>query len=1803
MSGSISMMATTFTSTFITVGAGLSNIPENACFAEVVIIGGGGGGGSTYYVLMGGQGGGAGSFGTYFIPIEPSYQFEYTVGLGSGASGTLTVESIGAGGKFNSSYHGGLDYDGTRVIVTGVSAGPGYISGYANTNGTSSTYIAKNIAGGSNGYFYLTTDGTTYVGTTEGACPGLKFTVDAQGGQGWPSRFQINNNTIITTIRKIVDTGGTLEVDYTNGFTNGFVDDQLIYIEGTPPSGNQGSITGYKPGGGNTNYYIRDITLLGSGNIQFKISSYPKSHRDFSATATTATSGTTATGLTFTFLTSFISYPGNGGNSFSGFGGSGLGGYEDTANHLVPFISATGDNGSKPSVLYYGGTGGGLGGGHFACAVDDSRVNGQQSVGVSGINGTGGGGAGGPYGGCNGGSGLVQITWYLSSPSPVPKKLTSLATQSITQLFTTTGQNIYIPAPLGAMTAELLLIGGGGGGGNYSLNPLNNPGDYQQTTGGSGGGQGMMMYSRFAVPQGPAIANIEVRGGVFFTESRWNANAPPSGNNVYWINYTMMGGTRSQTPVGPVLVFYGNYNNTTGNPIVAYASMNADDQGGLVINESLIIPYSLGGVVGIGLSTYNPQVRLPTGNNSFILIMKNTGGPSGVWFALTTEKGGAGTVIYKTDSTWSWSSMYSCVVGKGGDGLQSGTSTKFGMTTMSDELFVQEISQVSNGIYLVAGGGEAGVSAPGFAVERGRAYIVKDRVSGGITPIYSYDSLSAEGNNFGISISIGGTSGAASSVDIGGAGGSFSGGAPGGGSGQMNGGGGGGGGSGGGTTQIMAGGPGGDGLAMITWYGSTNAKLNPRTVSLGNVRTQTKVYTTGAGNNLPIPTGAFMAKVILVGAGGGGGGIPSSGISGSSGGGGGAICICMVPVANLDSSLYSYNVGSGGLGGTSGSSGISGEDSFITINGATIRAGGGGGGRTSSSSLVQGGSGGTITITDSSILELCVKHRISGDAVKGQPNGNTNNARGGNGGGLYGGKPSNQPNGGRGSGGAGFTVSSGNSPGRGGNGLVIVTWYYKIQDSTLDRLTSCFTNGPTIPTSSTTIWNNWARQLSFGNWLGVSLNSLGTVCAACVYHQAVGVQTGGIYIGTNTTDTMTWAWSGVQTGAPYGSGINGMYYTVSLNYDGKVCAAGSALGIFIGKYNPSNPTQYNWSGAQGSIIFNSIPTTEGVWLNLSLNNDGNVCIAVDAHNSLGGKNPGIWIGSDLGAAEWTWTRQSPTRSGDTLWKDCSISGGGLGDLLVCAACSATDGNVWIGTYNSSTPYQYTWTKQTSIPTGYWLSVSLSKDGRTCAACQNGGFIYIGYNTGSTEWGWQKQPPQQQWQSVSLDRFGTVCAACSYTDRGVIIGRRLSNSTWFWSFQTENIPSILSLENIRYRNVSLNNEGTICVASIENTVQPVNLADGALYIGSLRPVARITQWYTQGSPLPSPLTCRGVSLNNSGNVCALATFDGNGIFIGTGTPTSESSLTWTDQTSTGNIQFSAISMNYTGNVCGASTYLNKLYIGTYIVSTQWKWEQQDGLGSADWRSVSMNSNGDVCAACTLQGYIWIGRYSNNEWTWKDETPSYSAVANPRYAYIWISLNGPGTVCAACGGLSYDPTAVGSVSVGRYSGSSWTWTNETPFNLSTKCWNHIKLNYSGDVCVVSVWHGYLYVGRYSGTSWDWEEIYTLGIGTHNCSINSAGTIIASVNYFGHLWIGNYITNTGTVSEIAVRLPEASPSLGAPATDAATPSAASPTANTGSWSWSYENSPGPRFWNDCSLNYAGTVLAACSESDVWIAAIRIF
>jgi hypothetical protein len=492
--------------------------PSNVYRVAAVAIGGGGGAGnSSSYSALGG-GGGALAY-TNNIPVVPGNY--YTVQVGAGGTGVVTIGGNEYGGAGGASYF----KDESTVKAIGGSGGlyslatiqipldQAAFDGAGNYSGTNAAYVSFTAGGGQSGGGYYTYSWT---------CPANVYSVSvvAVGGGGSGGGGSCGGG------------GGGGGLAYGNNIpvTPGTVYTVVAGSGGRSTASNIGSSYAY---GGAASYFINTSTLYAAGGAN-----------GTGAPGTNAASyfGGAGGGYSGSYVTgggyggagaqgnpSGTNYQGaGGGGGAGGYGGAGGAGGQYYPSVIAAGTGSNGGGGGGSQVQTGNkGGGGGSGGGVGLSGQGSNGIGGTLNTSYGDIGGGGSGGSSGGYGSSNngntnnaasggsgggyggggggstggspnvggsysgaGGNGAVRIIWPAvkindgSTVRAFPSTLTADQSGSITDATT---QVNNIPSASGG-TYVGTGGGNGGAGGQFTLN--NGGGQFASGGGGAGGYSG-----------------------------------------------------------------------------------------------------------------------------------------------------------------------------------------------------------------------------------------------------------------------------------------------------------------------------------------------------------------------------------------------------------------------------------------------------------------------------------------------------------------------------------------------------------------------------------------------------------------------------------------------------------------------------------------------------------------------------------------------------------------------------------------------------------------------------------------------------------------------------------------------------------------------------------------------------------------------------------------------------------------------------------------------------------------------------------------------------------------------------------------------------------------------------------------------------------------------------------------------------------------------------------------------------------------------------------------------------------------
>jgi hypothetical protein len=379
-------------------------------------------------------------------------------------------------------------------------------------------------------------------------------------------------------------------------------------------------------------------------------------------------------------------------------------------------------------------------------------------------------------------------------------------------------------------------------------------------------------------------------------------------------------------------------------------------------------------------------------------------------------------------------------------------------------------------------------------------------------------------------------------------------------------------------------------LVATTSFGQTS----PQTYYVSGNSTATNIFT--------VPSGVTSITVEVWGAGGGGGDV--GGGVGQNGGGGGGYSKITLPVD--EGKGYPIFIGSGGTENMDGG--------YSSFDGSYLIANGG-----KKATSVSGGSGGNGTTANGSTGG-------SGNKNSGGNGGDAGNANGT--GGAAGGTSGDGADGVNGGGGGGRGKKDGKSSGKGGDGLVVVSWC-STSAGTLSGIQYLCTYNPNKTTS-------FSSTVSGGTWSS-SNTSIATV------NPSTGVITSDW--NNSGTVTITYKVGGGSSGCPEYSVTRNLYVVKDPGVAAVITGSASQCQNTTANYiaSPvSGSYSYYWSYSGSGVVIT--PAADGLSASFSFNSvatSGN--ILVKSKNACGTNNGGNEFWVTLGSAPTpTYTSQPGT---------------------------------------------------------------------------------------------------------------------------------------------------------------------------------------------------------------------------------------------------------------------------------------------------------------------------------------------------------------------------------------------------------------------------------------------------------------------------------------------------------------------------------------------------------------------------------
>ena len=260
-----------------------------------------------------------------------------------------------------------------------------------------------------------------------------------------------------------------------------------------------------------------------------------------------------------------------------------------------------------------------------------------------------------------------------------------------------------------------------------------------------------------------------------------------------------------------------------------------------------------------------------------------------------------------------------------------------------------------------------------------------------------------------------------------------------------------------------------------------------------------------------------------------------------------------------------------------------------------------------------------------------------------------------------------------------------------------------------------------------------------------------------------------------------------------------------------------------------------------------------------------------------------------------------------------------------------------------------------------------------------------------------------------------------------------------------------------------------------------------------------------------------------------------------------------------------------------------------------WTDQTGAGSRCWMSIASSADGNTLVAVESNGDAWSGTYDGTSWTWTNLST--------------ISTNYPGQLDWNTVALSADNSNGGWKLALQGWGSglwtavnasgTWVWTQQTGFIPTSS--QGMGMSADGNTIVSGQWCGDIWVGKYDGTSWTWSDQGDTSGCWYSFSVSADGTKILAGENGNSPLVGTYDgTNWTWNSPASIYGWWESTAMSADGTYLAAGSYCGPviTSNDGGLSWTTQNGSGSHCWDGLHISNDGTKIAAsASSSDVFI------
>ena len=289
-----------------------------------------------------------------------------------------------------------------------------------------------------------------------------------------------------------------------------------------------------------------------------------------------------------------------------------------------------------------------------------------------------------------------------------------------------------------------------------------------------------------------------------------------------------------------------------------------------------------------------------------------------------------------------------------------------------------------------------------------------------------------------------------------------------------------------------------------------------------------------------------------------------------------------------------------------------------------------------------------------------------------------------------------------------------------------------------------------------------------------------------------------------------------------------------------------------------------------------------------------------------------------------------------------------------------------------------------------------------------------------------------------------------------------------------------------------------------------------------------QWEKSNGIVGDTIGWQSITSSADGTKLAAVANDwGDGYYIYTST---DSGVSWTEQTSSGQRYWSSIASSADGTKLAAVDINGYIYTST---DSGVSWTEQTSSGQRSWQSITSSADGTKLAAVEFAGCVYTSTDSGATWTEQSSAWSY-----------WQSITS-----------SADGTKLAAVDINGYiytstdSGASWT----TQTSSGQRSWYSITSSADGNKLAAVDYNGYIYTSTDSGASWQ-QQTAAGSRYWYSITSSSDGTKLAAVAYNGYIYTS---TDSGAT-------------------------------------WSEQTSSGQRYWSSIASSADGTKLASVTYND---------